>query len=113
MFTPVYRGRYFIVPLLLVIFLSPYGIKVADMVIHHHYTSHYVATPETEYSVEGHFCPIPGFQYHTFVFQQAIGETEGIRFNHQFVVFRTRDPFITRYVLSFSLRGPPLPDNIS
>ncbi len=83
------------------------------MVVHHHYTSHYNKLPETEFNIAGHFCPIPGFQYKSFTFHQVTGEMEGIRFLHKILFYRTQDPFVTPYIFSFSLRAPPLLDNIS
>jgi len=113
LFNIIQKWRHFLVVFLLVVFFSPYGIKGADMVVHHHYTSHYKKLADTEYTIEGHFCPIPGFQYKTFLFQQAVEKPESILFLHKIHVFSTEQPFINRYSLSFSLRAPPLLDNIS
>jgi len=107
------RLRHFVVAFLFIVFISPYPIKLADVVIHHHYTSHYTQNRETAFDISGNVCPIPGFKFQSFIFQDNLPVTEGIRYLHKIPVFRTQNPFSTRYFLSFSLRAPPLLDNIS
>ncbi len=107
------RKRSFLVAVLLFFFFAPYGVKIADMVVHRHYTSHLITTAEAEINIEGHFCPIPGFQYQSFLFEPLVEETSGIHFLHKIFLFNTQDPFVSPYSCSFSLRGPPLLDNLS
>lgn len=107
------RMRNLMAVILLVIFFSPVPVKLADVIVHHHYTSHYTKEKEAGYNQFNTLCPIPGFKFHSFAFQPSIPELLGSLFFHKVEVFRTRKPYLSRFVLSFSLRGPPLSDILS
>ncbi|MBN2614396.1 MAG: hypothetical protein JXR71_01770 [Bacteroidales bacterium] len=107
------RLRIILAVVLLLVFFSPVPIKLADVIVHHHYTSHYTKQKEEGYNPYNSLCPIPGFNFHSFTFQPSVPKLDGTSFLHKIDVFRTLKPYLSRFVLSFSLRGPPLLDILS
>lgn len=105
--------RHSLVAFLLVIFFAPYPVKLFDTVYHHHYTQHETQSKQERIDVPANLCPIPGFKFHSFIFQQPLLATEGVTFTHKIPVYKTRKAVATNYNLCFSLRAPPLLDNIS
>ncbi|MBN2638028.1 MAG: hypothetical protein JXR65_02945 [Bacteroidales bacterium] len=98
---------------LLLLFFAPFPVKIADILYHHHYDSLKQKSPETGYNLPSTLCPIPGFKFHSFTFQVDEPKLEGSLFLHTVDIFNTLETYFSPYVLSFSLRGPPLSDIFS
>ncbi len=92
---------------LVILFFTPYTVKIIDTVHHHHYRYLTEENNVINFSNHSNICPIPGFHFHSFLFQKTVPFFNGSLFVYQILSFSTLNPFSSNFILSFSLRGPP------